>query len=165
MQIPVTQSRASAALLTGLEDRCSAISPGALLYGLSPVAANLADANGLRPVLAKITSHLIQVSHDGGKPSLGVVPFGRVDGQRAPRPNSGAHALVKGVRAPILKVSLEHTVLDLSALASAEVGDSALLLGQVSDNIITIDDIATWQGVGNNDVLMSLNGNLPVRYV
>ena len=165
LQIPITQSRASAALLAGLEDHCSAISPGALLYGLSPVAIEVADGSGLRPVLSKITTHLIQVSRDGGQPLLGVVPFGRVDGQRAPLPSSGAHALVNGIRAPVLKISLEHTVLDLSAIESAEVGDSVTLLGQDGDHAITLDDMATWQGVGNNDVLMSLNGNLPVRSI
>ena len=165
LQIPVTQSRASAALLAGLQDRCSAVSPGALLYGLSPVDPELADASGLQPVLSKISTRLIQVSGEFNKPSIGVVPFGRVDGQRAPLPGSDAYALVNGARAPILKVSLEHTVLDLSAVEFAEVGQEVVMLGRDDEDIVTIDDIATWQGVGVNDVLMSLNGNLPVRHV
>ena len=165
LQVPVTQSRASAALLAGLQDRCSAVSPGAMLYGLSPVDPELADASGLQPVLSKISTRLIQVSGESRKPSIGVVPFGRVDGQRAPIPESDAYALVNGARAPVLRVSLEHTVLDLSAVEVAKVGQDVVMLGRDGEDVITINDIATWQGVGVNDVLMSLNGNLPVRHL
>ena len=52
LDIPVTQARASAATLGGIEDGCTAVSPGALLYGLSPVEPGLASLTGLRPVRA-----------------------------------------------------------------------------------------------------------------
>ena len=100
LAIPITQARASAALLAGIEDCCTAVSPGALIYGLSPVEPGLASPTGLRPVLARISTRLIQVSPWAGdrspefasrhaarvRSTTGVVPFGRVDGNRAPRP-------------------------------------------------------------------------------
>lgn len=160
LTIPVTQARASAALLTGIEDNCTAVSPGALLYGLSPVDGELADRSALRPVMARIATRLIQTSdtHPGGP--RGVVPFGRLDGHRPPLESSDAHMLIDGVQAAILSVSLEHTVLDLSAIPSAAVGDTVTVLGHSGNRAIAIEDIARWQGGGVNDVLMALNKRL-----
>jgi alanine racemase len=175
LSIPVTQASASAALLAGIVDRCTAVSPGAFLYGLAPIDNGLAQLPDLRPVMASIRTRLIQVSPTASdrtpgfegryatrvRSMTGVVPFGRVDGNRAPRQGSGAHMLIDGVRAPILGVSLEHTVLDLSDVRHPEVGRDVVVLGRSNGASITLDDIARWQGAGVNDVLMSLNGRLP----
>ena len=161
LTIPVTQARASAALLTGIDDNCTAVSPGALLYGLSPVRSELADRSALRPVLSRISTRLIQTSDGGASGARGVVPFGRVDGHRAPVEGRSAHMLIDGAKAPILSVSLEHTVLDLSTIPKVAVGDPVIVLGRSCNRAIAIEDIALWQGVGVNDVLMSLNNRLP----
>ena len=179
LAIPITQARASAALLAGIEDCCTAVSPGALIYGLSPVEPGLASPTGLRPVLARISTRLIQVSPWAGdrspefasrhaarvRSTTGVVPFGRVDGNRAPRPGQDAHMLIGGVKAPVLGVSLEHAVIDLSDVARPAVGQEVVVLGESEGARIALDDLAHWQGVGVNDVLMSLNGRMPSRLV
>lgn len=167
LTIPITQARASAALLTGIEDGCSAVSPGALLYGLSPVNPGLADNSALRPVMTRIRTCLIQVSRsDAGyqgqgaarvRGNTGVVPFGRVDGNRAPIAGAGAHVLIDGFKAPILSVSLEHAVIDLSDVPHPVVGQTVVVLGRSGDGEIAIEDIARWQGASVNDVLMALN--------
>ncbi|MGI9476696.1 MAG: alanine racemase, partial [Hyphomicrobiaceae bacterium] len=170
LAVPMTQARASAALLAGIEDSCTAVSPGAFLYGLSPLDPGLADTAALRPVMKRIQTQLIQVSPNAS-PSvggygrlangiLGVVPFGRVDGNRAPIDGSGAHMLVNGIEAPVLGVSLEHAVLDLSAVPQPAVGDTVTLLGRCGDGAIALEDIARWQGVGVNDVLMAFNDRI-----
>jgi len=79
----------------------------------------------------------------------------------APQQGSGAHMLVAGVKAPILGVSLEHTMLDLSVVPHATIGQDVVVLGLDGHQRITLDDLARWQGVGVNDVLMSLNGRVP----
>lgn len=179
LAIPVTQARASAALLGGIEDGCTAVSPGALLYGLSPVEPGLATPTGLRPVLARIATQLIQVSPWAAdqapefasrhatrvRSTTGVVPFGRVDGNRAPRPGQDAHMLIGEVRAPVLGVSLEHAVIDLSDVPRPAIGQEVVVLGQSGGARISLEDIARWQDAGVNDVLMSLNGRVPARSV
>ena len=179
LQIPITQARASAALLAGIEDCCSAVSPGALIYGLAPVDDGLIALPELRPVLSRITTRLIQISPWAADQtpafagryarrvagSTGVVPFGRVDGNRMPVPDRGAHMLVRGRAAPILGVSLEHAVLDLSGIPDAKVGDEVLVLGHAGDRRIDLGDIARWQSVGDNDVLMNLDRRVPLRHV
>jgi alanine racemase len=175
LDVPVTQARASAALLTGITDRCTAVSPGALLYGLAPTDPGLADLPGLRPVMASVRTRLIQISPFASdrtpgfegryasrvRSTTGVVPFGRVDGNRAPLQGSGAFMLVDGITAPILGVSLEHTVLDLSDVPAPVVGQHVVVLGESGHARITVENIAKWQGMGVNDVLMSLNGRVP----
>lgn len=179
LDIPITQARASAALLAGLEDGCTAISPGALIYGLSPVDRSVGFSVGLKPVLARISTRLIQVSPWAGDRSIefasryatrvrsttGVVPFGRVDGNRAPLLGQDAHMLINSVKVPILGVSLEHAVVDLSDVPDPKVGQKVIALGESGFTRITLEDMARWQGVGVNDVLMSLNGRIPAHVV
>jgi alanine racemase len=180
LAIPITQARASAALLARVEDDCcTAVSPGALIYGLSPVEPGLASPTGLRPVLARISTRLIQVSPWAAdrspefasrhaarvRSTTGVVPFGRVDGNRAPRPGQDAHMLIGGVKAPVLGVSLEHAVIDLSEVPQPAVEQEVVVLGESNGARIALEDVAHWQGVGVNDVLMSLNGRVPARIV
>ncbi len=175
LAIPMTQASASAALLAGVADRCTAVSPGALLYGLAPVDAGLVDLPDLRPVMVSVRTQLIQVSPTAAdrtpgfegryasrvRSTTGVVPFGRVDGHRAPLQGSGAHMLIDGFMAPILGVSLEHSVLDLSDVPHPEVGQEVIVLGHSGSKRIALEEVARWQGVGVNDVLMSLNGRMP----
>jgi alanine racemase len=178
LAIPITQARASAALLARIEDDCSAVSPGALIYGLSPVERSIASAM-LRPVLTRIATRLIQVSPWAADRSpefasqyavrvqstTGVVPFGRVDGNRAPLPGQDAHMLIGNVKARVLGVSLEHAVIDLSDVPYPAVGQQVVVLGATDGGRIALEDLARWQGVGVNDVLMSLNARLPTRVV
>lgn len=179
LDIPITQARASAALLAGIDDGCTAVSPGALLYGLSPVEPGLASPTGLRPVLARISTRLIQVSPwaadrspefasrhaERVRRTSGVVPFGRVDGNRAPRPGQDAYMLIDGVKAPVLAVSLEHAVIDLSNVPHPAVGQEVVVLGESGGERIALEDIARWQGAVVNDVLMSLNARVPASIV
>jgi alanine racemase len=168
LTIPITQARASGALLASIEDSCTAVSPGALLFGLSPLVPGIADTSALRPVMTGIQTRLIQVSAKASQISggygvrlangaTGVVPFGRVDGNRAPIDGAGAHMLIDGARAPILGVSLEHAVLDLASVPHPAVGDAVTVMGRSNGSNIALEDIAAWQGIGVNDVLMAFN--------
>ncbi len=177
IEVRMSQALASAAILAGVKSRATAVCPGHLLYGLSPVDARLAELTGaaaFRPVLKSIRSWLIHVHAPGpgagygggGAPArVGVVPLGLVDGYQSLRAGSGARALIGGRSVPILGVSLEYLSLDLSGLDSACEGDAVVLLGRSGDDEITLDDLAAWQGTLPHRVLMSLNRRLPCRYL
>ena len=141
---PVTQAGASASVAAGLPDRSNAVCVGHLLYGLSPFAdASVADVSAFKPVLAEVGSRLVQVSdHPQGSDiaiaggygirrgrRTGVAPVGAAQGLARPAPGSRPEALIRGRRAPILAVSLEHLTLDLSDVEEAAAGDAVLLLG------------------------------------
>lgn len=172
---PVTQARSSAGILAGVEDRCNAVAPGGLLYGKSPLPADMADPSAMRPVLKSVRSQLIHVSPDAADktPGLhgrhahkvtgatGVVPFGRADGNRAPAAGQAAHMLVGGRIAPVLGVSSEHAVLDLSAVANPRVGDEVVILGSAGNHSITLADLAGWQATNGSDILLMMSGRMP----
>ena len=162
-----------------MADRANAVCVGHLLYGLSPFAdASLADLSAYRPVLSEVGSRLIQVSDHpqgsdiaiGGSYGLrhgrrtGVAPIGVAQGLVRPVPGSRPQALVRGRRAPILAVSLEHLVLDLTEIDHAAVGDDLRLLGGEGDAAIELDELASWFGMTPLDAVMALSGRLTARY-
>lgn len=179
LTIPITQARASAAIVTGIKDHCTAVSPGGILYGHSPVAGSLSDTSGFRPVMTSLCSRLIHVSHDANdrtpgyegiyatrvKGATGVVPFGRSDGNRVAVAGKLAYMLLHGVKVPVLGVSLEHSVLDLSAVNNPQIGDKVVILGSSDGVEITLEQIAAWWGVGLNDVLMAINDRIRQRFL
>jgi alanine racemase len=174
----VTQVWASSGVLAGVPDACNAVCVGHLLYGLSPVSAEVASAADLRPVMTAIRTRLIHVAHrsvggtsGGGAYGLrnaqitGVVPLGLTDGMRNACPGEAASLLVRGRRAPVLGVSLEHTTLDLTGIDSPRVGDEVTLLGRSDGLANTFQDLARWFGCGELEALMSFSGRIETRAV
>ena len=175
----LTQARASACVAAGMSDGANAVCVGHLLYGLSPfVDDSLADLSVYRPVLAEVGSRLIQVSAHpqgsdiaiGGSYGLrhgrrtGVAPIGVAQGLVRPVPGSRPQALIRGRRAPILAVSLEHLVLDLADIGDAAVGDVVRLLGGDGDAAIGLNELAAWFGMTALDTAMALSGRLSAHF-
>jgi alanine racemase len=176
LSIPVTQARSSAAVLAGIEDVCTAISPGHLLYGLPPASEEVGDLSGFEPVLRAVKTRLVQVTRHSASRSVGIggriqlaagtvtgaVPFGRYHGYRTGRAQK-AEMIVRGRRVPVIGLSLETTTIDLTEVAGATVGDEVVVLGHDGSETISLTDLASWQGVGILDVLMTLDGHLSRR--
>lgn len=168
IEIPITQARASAAIVTGLADSCSAVCPGGLLYGKSPLNEPFADQDLFRPVLRRVTSRLIQITtdltgsryKDRVKGPTGVIPFGRAHGNRPAKAGAVSRVLVNGAAAPVLALSLEHCVIDLSNVPAPALGDRVTIIGTDREQQISLLDVAEAQGVSESDVLMSLNGRI-----
>ena len=176
---PVTQAGASASVAAGLPDRSNAVCVGHLLYGLSPFAdGSVADVSAFRPVLTEVGSRLVQVSdHPQGSDiavagsygirrgrRTGVAPVGAAQGLARPIPGSRPEALIRGRRAPVLAVSLEHLTLDLSDVEEAAAGDAVLLLGGEGDAAIGLGEFAGWSGRRELDTVLALSGRLAAHY-
>ncbi|MYD99981.1 MAG: hypothetical protein F4Y03_01710, partial [Alphaproteobacteria bacterium] len=73
-------------------------------------------------------------------------------------------ALIRGRRAPVLAVSLEHLTLDLSEVEDAAVGDAVLLLGGEGGAAIGLDEFAAWSGRRALDTVLALSGRLAAHY-
>lgn len=168
VDVPVTQALASSALLAGLSSRANSVCPGALLYGMSPVSADVAVAGDYRPVVRAIKARLIQVGEpkDPNRPArVGVVPIGLADGYQKLRPGARGSALLHGRRVPIQAVSLEYVVLDLSDFDGARVGDEVVLVGDSGGERIGLEELAGWQESPPHATLMAFEGRLRARYV
>ena len=179
IRIPVTQALTSPGVVTALSDRLSAIAVGHLLFGLSPLAGDLAEAFqafGLRPALHAIRTKLVHVGrrpvgdtaasylHDGVV-KTGVMPLGLWLGYRSPAQGRAAVVLVRGRRVPVLRFCLDNSVLDLSEVENAAVGDEVIALGTQGEEQITLDEVAEWQGVSPLVVVTGLGARLPHHYV
>ncbi|MDQ0472651.1 alanine racemase [Labrys wisconsinensis] len=179
LDIPVTQARSSSGILYGIEDGCNAVAPGSLLFGKTSLPLAMADVSGLRPVLSAVRTRIIHLSADAADRTpgtalryadlvtgpTGVVPFGRADGHPVAAPGRSAFALVKGVKAPVLSVSSEQAVLDLSDVPYPAVGDEVTILGADGGLAITLADLAGWQGSSMNDVLLMMRGRTPLLFI
>jgi alanine racemase len=53
VELEVTQALSSAGILAGLDDRCTAVCPGHILYGLPPASHEAVDSSAFRPVLRR----------------------------------------------------------------------------------------------------------------
>ena len=179
IQVPVTQALTSPGVVTGLSDRLTAIAVGHLLFGLSPVARDLAEAFqifGLRPALHAVRTTLVHVGrrpegdtaasylHDGVA-TTGVMPLGLWLGYRTPATGRAAAVLVRGRRVPVLRFCLDNSVLDLTGVEDAAVGDEVIALGAQGGERITLAEIAEWQGVSPLVVSTGLGARIPHRYV
>src|SRR6185437_6354290 len=124
IRIPYAQAAASSVLMRALPDSLHTVAPGHLTYGLSPLAGVRAEALGFRPALRALRARLI---HVGRREPGDDLPGGRAE--RAGRTavillgidNGYAHAggsavLVRGRRCPVLSVTAEYAVLDVTAV-------------------------------------------------
>ena len=176
LHVPVSQALSSAGIATGLRDACTAVCPGHLLYGgFLPLAPGLADLSGYRPVLRAIRCRLIDLGprSAGGRLGLngalvsaspllvGVVPFGIADGYRGAVAGHSMAMWLRGRRVPVLGVSLEYALLDLTALDEVSIGDEVTVLGESGAGGITVGELAHWQGRSALETLVALDKPMP----
>nr|MBF0221476.1 alanine racemase [Desulfobulbaceae bacterium] len=161
----------SAALLNFPETRHQMVRPGISLYGCYPsVDPALRNVVSLKPVMSFATKivQLKTVPADYGvsyghlsrtaRPSrLAILPVGYADGYL--RSLTGkASVIVRGQRAPVCgRVCMNATVVDVTDISAAEVGDEVVLMGSQAfadhSAVITADEIAGWMETINYEVL------------
>jgi alanine racemase len=171
IRIPVTQMLSSPGILCGAASRHNAIAPGSLLYGLSRFGrGGEPSMQGFRPALRSVTTTLLHVGRRlagaeaapylrNGHSTLGVVPIGIHHGYRPTSPR--AHMIVGGSEAPVLRVCLESTILDLSGAPNSAIGTEATVLGRSADREITLDRLAEWQQTSPLLLLTALGKSIP----
>ena len=175
--IEFTQAAASSILSEALPDSLTTIAPGHLLFGLSPLAGRSAEELGFRKALSALRTRLIHVGERrrgddllGAGPgglaedaTVGVVLIGMDNGYRAVAA-SGAFMLCQGRRCPVLGVSAEYTVIDLSAAPAAAVGDTVTIIGEDADDAITVEWLAQQMGAPSAAYWMIGLRDVPMRY-
>lgn len=168
----------SAAALLAPQARLDLIRPGIALFGVEP---SLGSCSELRPVMSVRTEliALRELAADmpigyGGtfrttRPSrIATIPMGYADGLSRGLSNRG-QLLVRGQRAPIVgTVSMDMTMLDVTEIADAAVGDECVLLGsQKGPNgtlTITAHELARELGSIPWEILTSVSRRVPRFY-
>jgi alanine racemase len=148
--------------------------PGIALYGYGPHAA----AHGLQPVLTwKTRIAALRTIAPGEGVSynatfraarttrIALLPVGYADGYNRLLSNRG-EVLVRGQRVPIAgRVTMDQTMIDVTDVADAAIGDEVTLLGRQGREIITADDLAVHTGTIAYEVLCAVGARVPRLWV
>ncbi|HEY7373203.1 MAG TPA: alanine racemase [Polyangia bacterium] len=163
----------SAAAVRFPRARLSAVRPGLALFGAMP-SRHVAIAD-LEPTLRLATR--IMALHDiptdtpvsyGGlwrasRPSrIATLPVGYADGY--PRHVRDACALVGGRRVPVVgAVCMDMLMIDVTDVppADAGLGSAVTLIGRDGGEQITVDDVASWAGTLNYEILCGISKRVP----
>ena len=153
-----------------------AVRPGILIYGVQPVAGR--DLLPVHPALTLLTE-VAQVRsiapgtavgyaatwRPDGSAVVGILPAGYDDGVIRALSNQGA-VLVNGCRAPIVgRVSMDLTIVDLTACGAVRVGDEAVIIGSQGTETIGAWDVAERAGTIPWEVLCRVGGRVPRDYL
>lgn len=147
------------------------VRPGIALYGYAPGPGAAPD---LQPVLAWKTRIVslreihpgAVVGYDGTfvahrKTRLALLPLGYADGLNRLLSNRGS-VLVRGRRASIAgRISMDHTVVDVTGIPGIERGDEVVLLGEQGTDRMTADELATATGTIPYEVLCAIAARVP----
>lgn len=171
----------SAALLRAPHTQLERVRPGVALFGVSPTAVELPLASELRPVM-RVRSEIVALRtlEAGARIGYGhtfetsrtsviaTVPMGYADGLSRKLSNRG-HALVRGRRAPIVgTVSMDLTMIDVSEIPGAKLGDEAVFLGPqegvLGKDVISVNEVAEHAETIAWEVLTSISRRVPRFY-
>ena len=144
---------------------------GIALYGYSPLPDNSAE---LKPVLRWKTRAVslrtlepgAAVGYDATftaqrRTRLALLPLGYGDGLNRLLSNCGG-VLVRGQRAPIAgRISMDHTMVDVTDIPGVERGDEVILIGEQDGARITGDDLASLTGTIPYEVLCAISARVP----
>jgi alanine racemase len=164
----------SAAALRWPEYAADAVRPGIFLYGGHAVGepvVGVPQPLAVASVRARIA--LIRQVPPGSTVGYGAtyaargwerwatLGIGYGDGLPRSLGNRGA-ALVRGQRVPIIgRISMDMTVVDITAAGGAGVGDVATFIGRDGDAEITVDEVAQHAGTIAYEILTGFTPRLP----
>lgn len=133
--------------------------------GLDPVLSWKTQVTSLLPLHAGETSGYGNTFAASRESRLALLPVGYADGLNRLLSNRG-YVLIRGREAPIAgRVSMDQTVVDVTDIPAAAVGDEVVLLGSQGGLSIDAWDIADLTGSIPWEVLCSISARVPRRVV
>jgi alanine racemase len=117
---------------------------GLALYGICP----LPEFQALfRPVLSLKTRVVLIRTLQAGRTRVATIGAGYGDGYPRHLSNVGAEVLIQERRCPVLgRVTMDQTMVDVSRLASVNIGDEVVLIGQQGAEEILASELAQKSG-------------------
>jgi alanine racemase len=176
----IVQALASTGIVRGLEaPETNAVSPGQLLFGVeasSAVPGVRPTSLGTRPVLTEVRTSLGAVrelpagarfgaggTRTAARPTrLGVLPIGYSNSLLVQKP--GQTVRIGGQPVPVLSVSLEHAVVDVTDVPAAREGEPVILVARDSAVGPSLHEVARTQDRTPLEVLVSLTGRAAYDY-
>ncbi len=155
--IPSLHAANTAGIVSYPQSHCEMVRPGLLLYGYQPTSSSTNMLN-LKPVL-NLSTKIVQtrdvpagegLSYNGiyrttRASRIAILPIGYAHGYNRLLSNRGK-VLIGNTRVPIVgKICMDMTLIDITDVPSAQVGDDVILLGRQGTEEISAVDIANWQ--------------------
>jgi alanine racemase len=179
ISIDFVQGAASSVLARAFPDPLNTIAPGHLVYGLCPIDGERAETLGFRKALRRLRARLIHVGRRrrdddliwpnpnarDGDVTTGVVLLGMDNGYRNAPDGRRAYMLCRGRRCPVLAVSAEYTVIDVSQVPAPAPGDTVTVVGDDGGDSIAIETVAEQLGAPSAAYWMVEMRRIPFRYV
>ncbi len=175
---PIRHAANSAGLLFLPEARLDLVRPGIMLYGCHPRGRRRPPEPLLQPAL-RFRTGITQI-HDvarGESVSYGrtfvaqhhlrvaTLPVGYADGCGRLLSNCG-YVLVRGRRVSIVgRVCMDMTMIDVTGVPDARVGDEVVLIGRQDTEEISADEVAEIQGTISYEVLCRIGPRVPRVYL
>ncbi|MFD1362099.1 alanine racemase [Lentibacillus salinarum] len=165
---PIRHAGASTIAIERKDMHLEMIRPGIALFGYTPEERQ-SEMISLKPVMG-LKSRLLHVRELPPNTSVGygnnyvtkdyekiaVIPIGHGDGYHRALSNNG-EMLVRGRRVPIVgEVSLDQTLIDVTAVPDVQEGDAVVLMGSQGADTISAREIAGWMGSIVDEVLAGL---------
>ena len=95
---------------------------------------------------------------------IAVLPVGYADGYNRELSNQG-RVVVRGQYAPIVgKISMDLTLIDVTAIAGAEVGDEVVLLGTSGQATVSAPELARLCRTVPYEILCGISKRVPRNY-
>jgi alanine racemase len=178
MEIDFVQAAASSVFAEALPDTLNTVATGHVTFGLHPVTGARAENSGYRKALSAVRAAVIHIGHRykgddlaGTGPAglaadatVGVILLGMDNGYREGPSGSAAYMLCRGRRCAVLSVSAEYTVIDLTNVAGASVGDVVTVIGRDGDEEIAVETVARQLGAPSAAYWMVGMKSVPYRY-
>ena len=177
LAIPLIHVANSAGIIKYPSSQHSLVRPGIMLYGYHTLVNDL-QAPELQPILTWKTAiaHLHTISPGSSvsynrtfiasrQTRVAVLPVGYADGYNRLLSNRG-QVLIGAQRAPVIgRVCMDMTMIDVTDVPRAQIGDEAILIGQQGSERITATDLATWQQTIPYEILCAIGSRVPRRYL
>jgi alanine racemase len=175
--LPVNHVANSAAMVLRPDTHYNLMRPGLALYGLPPVPA-VREQVPLHPVMT-FKTRLMQVKRVAAgrgvsyghtfvtarESVIGVLPVGYADGYRRGLQNGG-EVMVRGRRAPVVgAICMDLTLVDLTDVPGAAVGDEVILWGGAGEAMISVNDVARLAQTISYEMLCTVGRRVPRVYI
>lgn len=152
------------------------VRPGNALYGVTPELPGKKEkfrqvmSLKTRVVMIKSVPIGTKISYgctfETKRPSrIGVLPIGYADGYPWALSNK-AQVLVGSRRAPIVgRVTMDMTMIDLTDVNDVHIGDEVVLMGEQGGEKIMVNELASWAGTINYEILCGISKRMPRVYL
>ena len=175
--LPIAHAANSAAAVLRQDANFNMVRLGLSLYGLPPVPS-VRDLVDLKPVMT-FKTRLMQTKRipEGAgvsyghtylahrETTVGILPVGYADGYRRGLQHGG-EVIIRGRRAAVIgAVCMDLTMIDVSDVPGASVGDEVILWGGAGEAMISVNDVARLANTISYEMLCTVGRRVPRTYI